>query len=84
MQKRIIDEYGQSKYHMDLRFKLVCVLGLSGFMRISEIQSLQMKNISFMDKGLKILLRHLKRIILGKVKEESPSNKNRLQHNWKV
>jgi len=54
--KRIVDEYGKSKNLMDLRFVLICVLGFSGFMRISEILALKIKDISFVDEGLKIFI----------------------------
>lgn len=53
--KRIVDEYGKSKNLMDLRFVLICVLGFSGFMRISEILALKIRTLFFfVDEGLKI------------------------------
>ena len=54
--KAIVDEYRTTENLMDIRFVLMTVLGFCGFLRISEMLEIQIKDISFCEDGVKIFL----------------------------
>lgn len=54
--KKIVQNFGYTNNLIDLRFVIICLLGFSGFMRISEILSLKIKDISFVEEGLKVFV----------------------------
>ena len=45
--KELVNAYGFSKNILELRFLLICLLGFSGFFRISELLEVQKKHITF-------------------------------------
>ena len=65
--KSIVDKFAFSENLIELRFVIMCLLGFSGFMRISELLNLKLKDITFVADGKKkFSSKNLKWINLGK------------------
>jgi len=58
--KSLVNKFGHTGNMIDLRFLIVCLLGFNGFLRISELQHLQIKEITFCEEGVKIFIDHSK------------------------
>ena len=54
--KSIVDKFAFSENLIELRFVIMCLLGFSGFMRISELLNLKLKDITFVADGAKIFI----------------------------
>lgn len=52
--KEIVDKFNFSINLLEIRAVLLCLLGFCGFMRISELLSLRIIDLSFTDSGVKI------------------------------
>ena len=52
--KQLMEFYGTSENLKVLRFLVICLIGFSGFFRISELLQIQIKNIEFTEQGIKI------------------------------
>jgi len=56
MIKDIIKAYGSTNNLVHLRFIIVCLLGFSGFLRISELLNLKIGEMAFQQKGLEMTI----------------------------
>lgn len=54
--KEIISKFSFSKNLLQFRFVIMCVLGFFGFLRISELLNLKIKDIEFASGGVKITI----------------------------
>ena len=54
--KEIFALYGNTTNLIDYRFVLMCILGFTGFFRISELLNLKVKDITFESQGMKIFV----------------------------
>ena len=53
MIEKIVRRYGSSDNLIHLRFLVICVLGFTGFFRISELLDLQVSDLNFKEDGMK-------------------------------
>ena len=53
---KVIAKYGQSRSLMDQRFVVLCLLGFAGFLRRSELSSIQVKNLRFFPSYLTVTI----------------------------
>lgn len=60
MISELVDQYGNSKSLIDLRFVLMSVLGFAGFFRISELLGLQVKDLTDKATWYEILVKRSK------------------------
>ena len=59
--KDVVSKYcKENSSLMDRRFATVCILGFAGFLRIDELLSTQLKNVSFFQEYMQIFLPHAK------------------------
>ena len=56
MAKQVMDRFGRSENVVHRRTALICLLGFSGFMRISELIAIQVKHLQFKHGHLEILI----------------------------
>ena len=56
MVRQVMDRIGRSSNLIDRRTSLICILGFSGFMRISELLAVQVKHIQIKSEHLKIFI----------------------------
>ena len=56
MAKQVIDKFGKSDNLVHRRTALICLLGFSGFMRISELIAVQVKHLQFKPGHLEIFV----------------------------
>ena len=56
----LFDKYGDSGNIMHTRFSVICFLGFAGFLRISELQDVKMKHVTFKSDHMQILIEKCK------------------------
>ena len=54
--KAIVDTYAESANLLRHRFVIACLLGFSGFLRISELLEIHVGDVDFEDECMKILI----------------------------
>ena len=56
MAKQVVDRFGQCSNLWQRRTVLICLLGFSGFLRISELVAIQVKHLKFSNNHLEITI----------------------------
>lgn len=56
MLKEVVTRYAHTGDLMHLRFVITCLLGFSGFLRMGELLNIQLKDLTFEENCLKILI----------------------------
>ena len=56
MMRAVVDTYGWSPNLIQMRFIITCLVGFSGFLRISELLEIKVQNLTFEDDCMKILI----------------------------
>ena len=54
--KKLVEIFGDSQNLIELRFLVLCILGFSGFFRISELLDIQVRNITQRSNYIEILV----------------------------
>ena len=54
--KSIVDKFGTTGNLLQIRFVVVCLLGFSGFLRISELLEIRVCDLTFDEECLKVLI----------------------------
>ena len=62
--KKLVEIFGDSQNLIELRFLVLCILGFSGFFRISELLDIQVRNITQRSNYIEILVSKSKTVHL--------------------